>query len=71
MDRGGRENTARNVAIYLCQRYTGLSNKAIGGMFGGINYSTVSKVAARIKEEKLKDKGLSELMDSFNSHFKA
>jgi hypothetical protein len=27
-------------------------------MFGGIHYSTVSKVAARIREEMLKDKGI-------------
>jgi hypothetical protein len=71
MDRGGRENRARKVALYLCQRYTGLGNEAIGEMFGGIHYSTVSKVASRIREEMPKDKELSELMDKLNSHFKA
>jgi hypothetical protein len=71
MARGGRANIARKVSIYLCQRYTGLSNEAIGGMFGGIHYSTVSKVAARIREEMLKDKELSKVVDNLNSHFKA
>jgi REP element-mobilizing transposase RayT len=71
MDRGSRANTARKVAIYFCQRYTGLSNEAIGGIFGGIHYSTVSKVTTRVREEMLKDKELSKLIDYLNSHFKA
>ncbi len=71
LDRRGKTNMARKVAIYLCQRYTGLSNEAIGEIFGGIHYSGVSKVAARVKEEILKDNELSELMDRLNSHFKA
>lgn len=71
LDRGGRANTARKVAIYFCQRYTGLCNEAIGELFGGIHYSTVSKITARLREEMLKDKELSKLVDHLNSHFKA
>jgi putative transposase len=71
LGRGGRANTARKVAIYFCQRYAGLGNEAIGELFGGIHYSTVSKVAARVKEERNKNKELSKLMDQLNSHFKA
>jgi REP element-mobilizing transposase RayT len=71
LERGGRANTARKVAIYYCQRYTGLSNEAIGELFGGIHYTTVSKVTARLREEMLKDKELSKLIDHLNSHFKA
>jgi hypothetical protein len=71
MDRRGRADTARKVAIYFCQRYTGLSNEAIGELFGGIHYSTVSKVSARVRQEMLKDKELSKLMGYLNSHFKA
>lgn len=71
LGRGGRANVARKVAIYLCQRFTGLSNEAIGGLFGGIHYSTVSKVTARLREEMLKDKKFSKLMAHLNSHFKA
>jgi REP element-mobilizing transposase RayT len=70
-DRGGRGNIARKVAIYFCQRYTGLSNEALGEMFGGIHYSTVSKVTARVGEEMFKNKELSKLMDNLDSHFKA
>jgi putative transposase len=71
LDRGNRANMARKVAIYFCQRYTGLSNKIIGELFGGIHYSAVSKVSTRVKEEILKDNELSKLMDHLNSHFKA
>jgi REP element-mobilizing transposase RayT len=71
MDRGDRVNRARKVAIYFCQRYAGLSNEAIGNLFVGIHYSTVSKVVDRIRKERGKDKELSRLMDQINSHFKA
>jgi REP element-mobilizing transposase RayT len=68
--RGGRANTARNVALYLAQRYTGLGNKAIGDLFGGIHYSAVSKASGRLREEMISDKGLSKLVDELDSHFK-
>lgn len=71
LDRKRRTNIARKVAIYFCQRYTGLSNEAIGELFGGIHYSAVSKVTARIRGEVDKDKELSKLMNRLNSHFKA
>ena len=71
LNRGNRAHMARKVAIYLCQRYTGLSNEAIGIVFGGVHYSTVSKVAARLREEMLKNRELSILLDHLNSHFKA
>lgn len=68
--KGGRANTARKVALYLAQRYTGLSNKAIGDLFGGIHYSAVSKAAGWVQEEMISDKKLSKLVDGLNSHFK-
>jgi len=70
LGRGSYRHLARKVAIYLCQRYTGLSNEAIGRLFGGIHYSTVSKVTERIREEMLRDKKLSELTNRVTSHFK-
>ncbi len=68
---GSCRHLARKVAIYLCQRYTGLSNEAIGRLFGGIHYSTVSKVTNRIREEMLRDKKISEVVNRATSHFKA
>jgi hypothetical protein len=68
--KGSRANTARKVALYLAQRYTGLSNKAIGDLFGGIHYSAVSKASERLREEMISDKRLSKLIDEVDSHFK-
>jgi REP element-mobilizing transposase RayT len=68
--KGGRANTARRVALYLAQRYTGLSNQVIGDLFGGIHYSAVSKASARLREEMISDKRLWELIDELDSHFK-
>jgi hypothetical protein len=68
--KGGRANTARRVALYLAQRYTGLSNNAIGDLLGGIHYSAVSKASGRLREEMISDQRLSKLVDELDSHFK-
>ena len=68
--KGSRANTARKVALYFAQRYTGLSNEAIGNLFGGIHYSAVSKASMRLKEEMMSDKKLLKLIDKLDSHFK-
>lgn len=68
--KGSRANAARRVAIYLAQRYTGLGNKAIGDLFGGIHYSAVSKASGRLREEMISDQRLSKLVDELDSHFK-
>jgi chromosomal replication initiation ATPase DnaA len=64
-------NTARKVALYLAQRYAGLSNREIGGRFGGIDGSAVSKVSIRMKEEMASNKQLSTLVSELDSSFKA
>ena len=68
--KGGRANAARRVALYLAQRYTGLSNKAIGDMFGGIHYSAVSKASGKLREEMIFDQRLSRLVRELDSQFK-
>jgi putative transposase len=52
------KSMARNLAIYLAKRYTGLTNNEIGVRFGNITYSAVSRVAGRVEERKAKDKTL-------------
>jgi hypothetical protein len=69
-DKGNRNNTARKVAIYLVQRYTGLSNEDIGKLFGGIHYSAISKASARLKQDISTDKKLLKLVEKLDSHFK-
>jgi len=69
--KGSRAKKARNVALYLAYRHTGLGNEEIGRKFGGIQYSTVSKASARVKQEMGSDKELTKLIEKINSHFKA
>ncbi len=40
-------------------------------LFGGIHYISVSKVSAKAREERLKDRQLTRLMDPSTSQFKA
>jgi REP element-mobilizing transposase RayT len=65
-----RENTARKVAMYLVQRYAGLSNEEIGDLFGGIHYSAVTKACSRLKEEMTSNKLLCELVEKLESNVK-
>ena len=68
---GKRLNPARNVALYLAQRYTGLGNEEIGRVFGGLHYSAVSKAAARAREAMARDRELGKIVMKLESHFKA
>jgi chromosomal replication initiation ATPase DnaA len=68
---GDRSNKARKVALYIAQRYIGLSNEEIGKQFGGIHSSGVSKAVDRVREEMKSDKKLTRLVDEINLHFKA
>ena len=69
--KGGRDNQARRVALYFAHRYTELGNEAIGAVFGGIHFSTVSKASARLREEMVSNKKLLELINNLDSNFKA
>jgi chromosomal replication initiation ATPase DnaA len=48
-----------------------VSNEEVGGVFGGIHYSAVSKASARVREEMHRDRELSELVGKLDSQFKA
>lgn len=49
--RRGRENEARNVAIYLARKRGGLRLDVIGQVFGIEKYSSVSSVVTRMKKQ--------------------
>ncbi len=68
--KGTRDNPARTIAIYFVKRYTGLSNQEVGKLFGGIHYSAVSKVSARLEDKMKDDKTLSGLTERIKSHVK-
>ncbi len=54
---GKQHASARNIKLYLCQRYTGEKLKDIGGHFG-IGESGVSQASRRIADKIRKDKKL-------------
>lgn len=68
--RSGRDNTARKMAVYLIKRYSGLGNREIGEFFGGIHYSAVSKICARLQEDMGKDRKLAKSVKELMSHVK-
>jgi REP element-mobilizing transposase RayT len=68
--KGERGNMARKIAIYLVKRWSGLSNEEIGGMFGKIHYSAVSKGSARLEMEMARDKRLAKLIGELESQVK-
>jgi chromosomal replication initiation ATPase DnaA len=49
---------------------TNIGLKEIGKVFGGLHYSAVSKAAARLERELLKDKDLAKLFDRLVSNVK-
>jgi REP element-mobilizing transposase RayT len=46
-----RRGEARKVAVYLLKRHTGMTNRAIGAVFGGVSYSAVAKVNERLSRQ--------------------
>ena len=50
------------IAVYLMKKLTGMSNKQIGHLFGGLSYSAVSKVYQRFSTEAKTNKPLRKLL---------
>lgn len=48
----------KGYAVYLARRHTPFSNSEIGGYFGGISYSAVTKIGTRLKERMEEDREL-------------
>jgi len=45
----------RNIAIYLINKYTDLTNKQLGKLFENISYSAVAKIYQRFSEKLERD----------------
>ena len=60
--RGRKGNQARELALYLAKRYSGLSNGEIGSLFGGIHSSGVTKASGRVEEKMKRDARIRGLM---------
>ena len=66
----GKESVlARNVKMFLCQRYTGEKLKVIGKYFG-ISESGVSQASRRISQKSDKDKKLKKKIEKIEKKFK-
>jgi REP element-mobilizing transposase RayT len=58
----------RNIALYLIKKYTSLSNKQIGRIFGNISYSAVTKVYQRCGQKISYDPELSKKVKAINDY---
>ncbi len=58
----------RNLAIYLLKRNSGLTNRQIGEMFGGISFSAVSKSIKRFSPRIAEDRKLGKKIEALISN---
>ncbi|MGA1865380.1 MAG: REP-associated tyrosine transposase [bacterium] len=58
----------RNIALYLVKKYTSLSNKEIGNLFGNISYSAVAKVYQRFRQKITCDPELAEKVKAITEY---
>jgi len=61
---------SKAIAIYLMKKYTGLTNREIGHIFGNLSYSGVSKVSRRFEEKIEKDSSLKRKVMAIMSNVK-
>ena len=66
----GRSKGHRNLAIYLFKQHTGLTNKQMGSICGGMSYSAVSKAYHRFKENLEGNAVLEKKVDEVMSNVK-
>lgn len=65
----GESKPARDVALYLIHRYSGLSNREIGRIFGGVHSSSVSQTVRRLKVKMRAHKELEKTVQEIESSF--
>ncbi|MEE8329451.1 MAG: transposase [Thermodesulfovibrionia bacterium] len=53
-----RNRRCRKIAIYLLKKHTGVTNREIGEIFGGLSYSAVSRGNERFQTQLQKDRKL-------------
>jgi len=65
-----KKGPQRNAAIYLMKRYSGLGNREIGKLFGGMHFTAISKTCSRFEERLAGDPELSKMLTEIMSRFK-
>ena len=53
----------RNIAIYLMKKWTSITNKQIGDLFGGLSFTAVSKANQRFIMRMKKDRNIRKKVD--------
>jgi chromosomal replication initiator protein len=61
---------ARQIAMYLCRKYTHSSLKTIGDLFGGRDHSTVIHSISIVEEQSKLDLGMRRSIDEIESSLK-
>ena len=56
------------MAIYLIKKYTTLTNRQMGQLFGDIGYSAVTGVVQRFEQKIMKDKELKKRIESLRGN---
>ena len=56
------ENGLKSTCLYLIKKHTGMTNRKIGEMLGGMNYSAVSKAYQRYSAKLNGDRSLRKMM---------
>ena len=65
-----KRGEVRNLAIYLLKRYSGLTNRQIGDVFGGISFSAVSQSFKLFSLRLAEDKTLSKKVEAITFNLK-
>jgi len=60
--RGRRGDAGRDLVLWACRQYGGMSLKEIGQKAGGLDYSAVAVAILRLKERAEKNREISEAM---------
>jgi REP element-mobilizing transposase RayT len=63
----GEKGLPRNVAIYLIKKYTDMTNREIGNMFGGLTFTAVTKVKERLQKRLTRDKALKNTLNKIET----
>lgn len=58
-----KSSEARKITVYFLKRETGLTNRQIGEMLGGISYSAAAKMHERFSKEIEKNRKLGKIVD--------
>jgi len=63
IEKGRKGNDGRDVTIYLSRKYSGMSFKALGDIFGGVSGEAIAMRQKKVENELCKDKKMMRKID--------